>query len=83
MTESEWAERYEITSLRGRIWTRPMLRKRVLDRARALFLPVEPKHVDAVLNDDAFMRFRRGEIPARVVEAIHDEARTRQQLESK
>jgi hypothetical protein len=75
MTQNEWAERYMITSRKGRIWTRSMVRDQVMAYARSMLLPVTPASVARVLDDDAFMTWRRGEIPARVIEAVHAEAR--------
>jgi len=72
---NEWAECYRITSLKGRIWTRSMVRDAVMAHARSLLLPVTSASVACVLDDDAFMKQRRGEIPARVIEAVHTEAR--------
>jgi hypothetical protein len=73
-----WADRYIITSVKGRIWSRPMVRTKVLALGRRLLLlPANTDIVDEILDDDAFMTRGRGEIPARVVEAVHEEARLR------
>lgn len=72
-----WTARYQITSLRGRVWSREMVRRRVVQLGRGLGLPVIGRLVDEVLDDDLFMTRRRGEIPARVVDAVHQEARLR------
>ena len=72
---NDWTDRYEIISIKGVYWTRDMVRRRVLDHGRRLGLPVDPTIVGQVLDDDAFMRQRRGLIPARVIEDVHEEAR--------
>lgn len=41
---------------------------------RRLGLSAEPRLVDAVLDDAAFMRQHRGEIHAHVCKAVHEEA---------
>lgn len=74
-----WTNRYQITSLRGRVWSLDMVRKRVMQTARRLCLPVKRRTVEEVLLDDVFMIRRRGEIPARVVDAVHAEAMLREQ----
>lgn len=72
-----WTECYEITSMRGRVWSRAMIRSAALALGRRLGLPVDGARVDAVLDDERFMASRRGMIPARVVDDIHTEARIR------
>jgi hypothetical protein len=80
MTDEEFARRYEITSLTGRVWTRSMVRRAALEQVRTSPLPgvrdlparERASLVDRALDDDGFMRPRAGEIPARVVEAIED-----------
>jgi hypothetical protein len=74
---NDWTDRYEIVSTKGVYWTRDMVRKRVLDYGRRLGLPADPTIVGQILDDDAFMSKIHGSIPARVVEAIHEEARWR------
>lgn len=79
MTEREWQERYMITSLKGRIWTRAEVRKRAVDMAYGLLMHEKPRaviraEVELVLDDDAFMRVRYGMVPARVVEDVAFEA---------
>lgn len=74
---NEWAERYMFTSLRGRVWTRAMVRKAVCDHLRLAGLLVKPALVDQVLDDDKFMLSNRGSIPARIVETVWAEARRR------
>lgn len=75
MTDKEWQDRYQITSLRGVIWTKAEVRKRAIDVAIGLLLRSQPRdviraEVDLVLDDDAFMRPRAGMVPARVVEDV-------------
>lgn len=70
-----WAERYLVTSTRGRVYTRPMLRAYVMQRAP---LYLRDKHVDAVLDDERFMTWHRGMVPQAVSKAIIDEAGARQ-----
>lgn len=79
MTEREWQERYMITSLKGRIWTRSEVRKRAVDMAYGLLMHEKPRavirtEVELVLDDDTFMRVRHGMVPARVVEDVAFEA---------
>lgn len=74
---NDWTDRYEIVSTKGLYWTRDMVRKRVLDYGRKLGLAVDPEIVGHVLDDDKFMVQRRGSIPARIVEDVHEEARWR------
>lgn len=71
---ASWADRYEVTSVRGRIWSRAMVRKAALSWGSRAGIPAAPAMVDSVLDDHVFMRRRRGEIPARVVEAVWQEA---------
>jgi hypothetical protein len=54
-----------------------MVRKRVMDYGRKLGLPVDATVLDQVLDDDAFMSRKRGTIPARVIDEVHEEARWR------
>lgn len=80
MTDEEFAQRYMITSLTGRIWNRTMVRRAAMDRVRTSPLPglrdvplgERAALVDSVLNDDAWMRRHAGMIPQRVIEAIED-----------
>jgi hypothetical protein len=69
-----WIETYEVTSVKGRIWTRSMVRSGVLRLAAAACHKVDRASVDQVLDDSTFMIRRRGEIPARVIEAVLMEA---------
>jgi len=79
-SDEEFAQRYMITSVTGRVWNRTMIRKAAMDQVRRSplpglrGLPVEERAalVDRVLDDDAFMRGLAGTVPARVVEAIED-----------
>ena len=81
MTEKEWQERYEITSTKGRIWTRVELRKRAAEMLKALLPAKTPvarrTAVLAVLDDSTFMRPRKGMVPARVIEDVSIEAMLR------
>ena len=79
MTEKEWQERYQITSLKGKIWTRSEVRKRAVDMAYGLLMHEQPRSVirsavELALDDDKFMRQRYGMVPARVVEDVAFEA---------
>ena len=75
---NDWTNRYEIVSVRGRLWTRAMVRKGVMAHLSDL-RPI-PAIVDEVLNDHTFMRFMRGMVPSRVIEAVWLEARLRAEL---
>ncbi len=81
MTEKEWQERYEITSLKGRIWKRSELRKRASEMLKTLMPGKTPiarrTAVLAVLDDPTFMRGRKGMVPARVIEEAAIEAMLR------
>lgn len=77
MTAREWQDRYLITSVTGRVWTRAMVRRSVLSWSTRPVLPYDAEDADAVLDDDGFMARRAGEIPARVVEAVADAAHDR------
>ena len=81
MTESEWQERYEITSLKGRIWKRVELRKRASEMLKSLLPSATPvarrAAVQLVLDDATFMRPRKGMVPARVIEDTAIEAMLR------
>ena len=80
MGDEQFAQRYMITSLTGRVWNRSMVRRAAMDRVRTSPLPglrVVPTSeraalVDSVLDDDAWMPRYAGMIPQRVVEAIED-----------
>jgi len=72
-----WADRYMITSVTGRVWSRAMVRRSALSWSLRRTLPYDAQDVDALLDDDAWMCRRAGEIPARVVEAIADAAHDR------
>ena len=81
MTDKEWQERYEITSTKGRIWKRGELRKRASEMLKSLLpgkTPVARRlAVQLVLDDPAFMRSRKGMVPARVIEDAAIEAMLR------
>lgn len=73
MTDQEWQQRYEITSAKGKIWTRSEIRSRAVSTASSLLLHKQPRlvvraAVQLVLDDEEFMRYRRGTVPARVIE---------------
>lgn len=72
-----FAERYQITSTRGRAYTREMLLNAATRCWLARTSKVSRVHIAAVLDDDAFMRPHRGEIPARVAEEAVLEAMVR------
>lgn len=72
-----WAERYMITSVKGRVYTRTMLRVLVM---RAVKLYAHERHasfVDVVLDDDAYMRRHRGRTPSGLACEIEREAWSR------
>jgi hypothetical protein len=81
VTEKEWQDFYEITSTKGRIWKRSELRKRAAEMLKTLDPKATPvarrTAVLHVLDDATFMRLRRGEVPARVIEAVSIEAMLR------
>jgi len=78
MTDEQFAQRYMITSLTGRIWNRSMVRRAAMDRVRTSPFPglrgvpasERGALVDSVLDDDGWMHWYTGMIPQRVVEAI-------------
>ena len=75
-----FADDYMVTSPRtGRIYTRNALLSRAMRGAMAKAFNVTRAQVGAVLDDDAWMRRRRGEVPARVIEAALLEASVRKQ----
>lgn len=71
MTEQEWQARYEITSIKGRIWKRSELRKRASEMLKVMLPDKTPlarrTAVQIVLDDPSFMRGRKGMVPARVI----------------
>jgi len=81
MTESEWQDRYEITSTKGRIWKRSEVAKRAIEMLKSLLPSSTPPSrrtaVLLVLDDVEFMRPRRGMVPARVIEEAAIEAMLR------
>lgn len=81
MTDGEWQDTYQITSTRGRIWKRSEVAKRAVAILKALAPDTTPigrrTAVLVVLDDPAFMRFRRGVVPARVIEDAAIEAMLR------
>lgn len=83
MTESEWQDRYEITSIKGRIWKRSEVAKRAVEMLKSLSPETTPPArrtaVLIVLDDPTFMRSRRGMVPARVIEDAAIEAMLRMQ----
>lgn len=87
MTEKEWQGLYEITSVKGRIWKRGEVAKRAIDMLRSLVPGASSSSRRAavllLLDDPAFMRPRRGMVPARVVEDAAIEAMLRLLREAK
>ena len=87
MTDSEWQDHYEITSLKGRIWKRSEVAKRAVEMLKSLSPDTTPiarrTAVLIVLDDPTFMRSRRGMVPARVIEEAAIEAMLRMQREAK
>jgi hypothetical protein len=81
VTEKEWQERYEITSMKGVIWKRSELRKRASEMLKSLLpgkTPVARRTaIQAVLDDVSFMRPRTGMVPARIIEESAIEAMLR------
>jgi hypothetical protein len=86
MTEQEWQERYQITSIKGRIWKRSEIRKRAAEMLKSLLPGKTPlarrTAVQLVLDDPAFMRFRAGMVPARVIGDAAIEAMLRMMRET-
>lgn len=87
MTEQEWQDRYEITSIKGRIWKRSEVAKRAIEMLKLLASDATPPArriaVLLVLDDPTFMLPRRGMVPARVVSDVAIEAMLRMQREVK
>jgi hypothetical protein len=87
VTEKEWQEHYEITSVKGRIWKRGEVAKRAIEMLRSLVpgasASARRTAVLLLLDDPAFMRPRRGMVPARVVGDAAIEAMLRLQREAK
>lgn len=87
MTDKEWQDHYEITSVKGRIWKRSEIAKRAAEILKSLLPgttpPARRTSVLLVLDDPAFMRPRRGMVPARVVEDAAVEAMLRMQRGTK
>jgi hypothetical protein len=81
VTEKEWQDRYEITSIKGRIWKRSELRKRASEMLKVMLPDKTPIArriaVQLVLDDPSFMRGRKGMVPARVIEDAAIEAMLR------
>jgi len=78
MTDREWQDRYEITSVKGKIWKRSEVQARAMKMTTTL-LADTPRNavleaVKLVLDDETFMRQRRGMVPARVIEDVAFEA---------
>ena len=72
LTDKAWQERYSITSIKGKVWTRTELLNRAV-RIAAMLLPEQPRSVirtavHLVLDDPEFMRRHAGMVPARVIE---------------
>jgi hypothetical protein len=85
MTAQEWQDRYEITSIKGRIWKRSEVAKRAIEMLKSLAPDTTPPArrtaVLLVLDDPTFMRPRRGMVPARVIADASIEAMLRMQRE--
>jgi hypothetical protein len=81
MTEKEWQDRYEITSLKGRIWKRSEVLTRASELLKKFMQDMSPialrTAIAGVLDDVSFMCSRKGMIPARVVEDVQMEAMLR------
>jgi len=81
MTEKEWQDRYEITSLKGRIWKRSEVLTRASELLKKFMQDMSPialrTAIAGVLDDVSFMRSRKGMIPTRVVEDVQMEAMLR------
>jgi len=81
VTEKEWQDRYEITSLKGRIWKRVEIRKRAIEMLKLQSPNTTPiarrTAIQLVLDDPSFMHGRKGEIPARVISDAAIEAMLR------
>ena len=87
MTDNEWQDHYEITSIKGRIWKRSDVAKRAVEMLKSLAPGTTSiarrTAVLIVLDDPTFMRPRRGMVPARVIEEAAIEAMLRMQREVK
>lgn len=87
VTDKEWQEFYEITSIKGRIWKRSEIRKRAVEMLKVLSPNTTPlarrAAIQLVLDDPAFMRPRRGMVPVRVIDDAAIEAMLRMQREVK
>jgi hypothetical protein len=73
---------YEIVSLSGRIWTRAMVRTATRRRVRRIWGGCGwcrrlLELVDVVLDDDRWMRRKRGYVPAAVARDVEEEAANR------
>ena len=83
-----WAEKYRFTSVRGRISHFDDVMKMALAKVRSSPLPIRPgfalrdwhksnqkearKIVASVLSDDRFLRFKAGQLPSSVAEAVEE-----------
>lgn len=75
MTDDEFARRYMITSARtSRVYSRRMLLSRASRHRDAGILRVGRADIAAVLDDDSWMRVRRGMVPGAVIEEAIREA---------
>ena len=61
-----FADTYQVTSLKGRIYTRSMLLSAAMRDPLRKLLGLTRADVAAVLDDPRWMRMHKGEIPARV-----------------
>ncbi|HSX23049.1 MAG TPA: hypothetical protein VLE97_09770 [Gaiellaceae bacterium] len=79
MTDEEWQARYQITSVKGKVWSRAQIRNRAVKMAAAYLGDKHPRlvvrtAVQLVLDDPDFIRQRTGMVPARVIEDAAMEA---------
>jgi hypothetical protein len=73
VTDKEWQDRYQSTSVKGKVWSRSEIRNRAVKIAEAYLGDKHPRlvvrtAVQLVLDDPAFIRPRTGQVPARVIE---------------
>jgi hypothetical protein len=67
VTNNEYAEKYMITSVRGRVYNRTMLRAYV---SAAFIFGVDKAAALALLDNDAFMSPKYGQVPSAIVRDI-------------
>ena len=76
-TREEFIERYRIVSTTGRCYDRAMLLGAATRCWLARATKMSRRDLAAVIDDDAFLRPRSGEVPARIAEAVCLEAISR------